>query len=131
MFGKKSMKEVIRERLKSVEKNEVFDRFVKVDETKREDARSYYEEVVEKFRKQLDEKDYETIEEMVRDYLTFYKKAVDHTNFVFNSVIEDAQYIGRELLEVTDNFDEFDNAVRQYIKAKESVYGGANEGFEE
>jgi len=122
MFGRKNdLKEVVKERLLTVEKNQVFEKFAKVPEDKLEEAKEYYIEVFEKFRKEIEEGEYETIKEMVEAYIKAFKKFVEHVNFVFNSKVEDAVEIAKELLGVAENFDEFDEAVREYLEAKEKA----------
>ena len=122
MFGKKSdLKEVVKERLLSVEKNQVFEKFVNVPDDRIDEAREYYLEVFEKFKKEIEEKDYDTIKEMVVAYINMFKRLVDHVNFVFNSKVEDSVEIAKELLGVAEDFESFDNAVREYLTAKEEA----------
>ena len=128
MFGKKNdLKEVVKERLLSVEKNQVFEKFVNVPEDKVDEAREYYLEVFEKFKKEFEEKEYDTIKEMVVSYISMFKKLVDHVNFVFNSKVEDSVEIARELLGVAEDFESFDDAVREYLTAKEEALYNKNE----
>ena len=122
MFGKKNdLKEVVKERLLSVEKNQVFEKFAQVPEDRYDEAKEYYLELFEKFRKELEEEEYETIKDIVKAYLSEFKKFVDHVNYVFNSKVEDAVEIARELLAVAEEFESFDEAVREYLQAKEEA----------
>ena len=122
MFGKKNdLKEVVKERLLSVEKNQVFEKFAQVPEDRYDEAKEYYLELFEKFRKELEEDEYETIKDIVKAYLSEFKKFVDHVNYVFNSKVEDAVEIARELLAVAEEFESFDEAVREYLQAKEEA----------
>ncbi len=135
MFGKKeSFFDVAKKRLVSVEKAKVFEKFYNGPAEKEEEAKAYYEELFEKFRDEVEEKDYETIKEMVEEYLSFFKKLVDNVNFVFNSKVEDALEIAREFLQVAEEFEPFDENVREYIKGKEEfLYAetASNSGGEE
>ena len=125
MFSKKKdFMEIIKERLLTVERNQVFDKFVRVPDERVEEAREYYLEVFDKFKEELENKEFETIKEMVKEYLTTFRKFVEHVNFVFNSKLEDSVEIARELLGAAEDFESFDSAVREYIEAKEEALLG-------